>query len=102
MLVPALWFVVLSALLGFDDWGRLEPAPSLMVPDDAEPPAPLTVKCSRTLFTPGTLFAMSFALLRSAFDGTEPLKVARPFETLTSTLAKSGFDASWSLICLVS
>jgi hypothetical protein len=108
LLVPALWLVVLSAALD-PDCGKFEPlevAPELlalvefelllapMVPVEAEPPAPLTVRCSRTLFTPETLFAMSLALLRSALFGTEPLRVARPFETLTLTFEKSGFDAS--------
>lgn len=116
LLVPALWLLVLSAALE-PDCGKLdelllgeaaplevadelfasvevEPFAAPIVPVEAEPPAPLTVRCSRTLFTPVTLFAMSRALLRSALFGTEPLKVARPFETVTFTFANSGFDAN--------
>jgi len=75
VLVPALWLVVLSEALE-PDCGKLalpavedEPLAGVveadellaselelllapMVPVDAEPPAPLTVRCSRTLFTP--------------------------------------------------
>lgn len=107
VLVPALWLVVLSAV-ELEDCGKLELLLAggfvallaggfvelVIVPLAAEPPAPLTVKCSLTFFTPGTLLAMSFALLRSALFGTEPLSVARPLETVTVTFAKSGFDAS--------
>jgi hypothetical protein len=106
VLVPALWLVVLSAV-ELDDCGMVSLLAGglvallaggfvelVIVPFAAEPPAPLTVRCSLTFFTPGTLFAMSFALLRSALFGTEPLSVARPFETVTFTFAKSGFDAS--------
>jgi hypothetical protein len=113
LLRPALWFVVLSAFASDCGWFASPVAAGVeleadelllapMVPVEAEPPEPLTVKCSRTLFTPGTLFARSFALLRSALLGTDPLSVARPLLTETFTFENSGFDASWSLICLVS